>query len=85
MAGFLSENKPNWRQEQIDAAVRRGYERAIGEQEKVSELIKRLTCALYKYEQDAMDFDFPPTFEHKNMMELAEKTLKSLRKPVEGD
>jgi hypothetical protein len=29
MAGFLSENKPNWRQEQIDAAGRRGYERAL--------------------------------------------------------
>ncbi len=29
MDGFLSENKPNWRQEQIDAAGRRGYERAL--------------------------------------------------------
>ena len=29
MAGFLSEKKPNWRKEQIGAAEKRGYERAL--------------------------------------------------------
>lgn len=29
MAGFLSEKKPNWTKEQIEAAEKRGYERAL--------------------------------------------------------
>jgi HTH-type transcriptional regulator/antitoxin HigA len=31
MAGFLSEKKPNWTKEQIEAAEKRGYERALDE------------------------------------------------------
>ena len=29
MAGFLTEKKPNWGKEQIEAAEKRGYERAL--------------------------------------------------------
>jgi hypothetical protein len=46
-------------------------------------IIERLTKALYKYEQDVMDFDFPPPSEHRNMMDVAEKVLKSLRSEVQ--
>lgn len=51
------------------------------ERKKYISIIERLTTALYKYEQDVMDFDFPPPSEHRDMMRIAEQVLESLRIP----
>lgn len=71
--------------EALDEIINRAYnDGAAQERAKVLPVLERLINAFQKYEMVVGDSDFPPSLQHRDMMEEAKGLLESLRQRREA-